>query len=342
SHELKEFKEHEGKSFNPAKIIFLTIFNFMTTLLVGKQYDTESELFMKLVEFEGEVRTPINPVGKGVELDIFPWLKYFGHPAYKKMQSLVQTKDDLWRIVNRDQDGESCFATALCTAQEESVDRDGANCLTDKHLMMPTIDMLLAGTSSTVNTFYCYLNIISHHPDIQTRIQEEVDQFVGRHRQITPDDKRRLPYTQAVMLELLRYTSVSAFTILHRVLKNTTISGKKVSAGAILLANLWALHHDHSFWDAPYDFRPERFLEADGSVVSPSHVNRHLLPFGAGPRVCVGEILAKTRLFLMVAHLAQCCTVSPGNVKSAYDPREYPVSMFLSPKKYEVIVQMRQ
>ncbi|ELT91469.1 hypothetical protein CAPTEDRAFT_37977, partial [Capitella teleta] len=66
------------------------------------------------------------------------------------------------------------------------------------------------------------------------------------------------------------------------------------------------MHLEEDFLGDPHAFRPERFLDDAGNVVSASHENRkHLMPFGAGTRVCVGEILGIGRLFLLLATVAQ-------------------------------------
>jgi cytochrome P450 len=336
---LDDFKEKVGKSFDPIDILYHAVCNIMTTFLVGRQYDKKDRLFRKLVELESELRTAISPSGKGVELDSFPWLRHFGHPAYKKMQRILDMEEELWDIMRTDQDGELSLVSALFEAHNNNHKQR----LDEKRLMVTSIDMIVAGTSSTVNTLYSFLNIISHHQDIQTKMQAEMDKVVGHDRLISLSDKSSLPFTYAVMLELLRYTSVSPFCIPHQVITPMTLIGKRVRPGTILLMNLWALHHDETFWEEPFLFKPERFLGEDGTVVDASHPNRkHLLAFGAGPRVCVGEVLAVSRLFLMMGSLIKAFVVAPGKARSSFDPRDYPFSIFLSPEKYEIVLHQRQ
>ncbi len=65
------------------------------------------------------------------------------------------------------------------------------------------------------------------------------------------------------------------------------------------MINTWALHHDRDFWGGPEKFRPGRFMDDGGELLPPSHPNiKHVLPFGACPRVCLGQTFAMTRLFL--------------------------------------------
>ena len=102
-----------------------------------------------------------------------------------------------------------------------------------------------------------------------------------------------------------------------------------------MIFNLWNLHHDEDFWGDPYTFRPDRFLDDDGQLLSASHENRrHLMPFGAGMRVCMGEILAISRIFLIVATIAQIFEAEQGDLKSSCDPRDYP-------EDYEILLNVR-
>lgn len=97
---------------------------------------------------------------------------------------------------------------------------------------------------------------------------------------------------------------------------------------------LWNLHHDESIFPDPYTFKPERFLDGNDCLVSAGHPNRRaLFPFGAGRRVCLGETLAKNRLFLTVSALIQRYRLLPEsdlNIKDI-DPRNYANGVVLNP-----------
>jgi cytochrome P450 len=109
-----------------------------------------------------------------------------------------------------------------------------------------------------------------------------------------------------------------------------------------VVTNLWALHHDEDFWGDPFTFRPSRFLDVSGDVVPASDdMRRHLMAFGAGPRVCVGELLALGRLFLLVASMAQVFEVLPGKVASSCDPMTFAGGFVLAPRDYEITLKQR-
>ena len=84
-------------------------------------------------------------------------------------------------------------------------------------------------------------------------------------------------------------------------------------------------HHDENLWDDPFKFKPERLMDADGDLVPADHPNRrNTMPFGAGHRICVGEVLALSRMFLITARILQNFTILPESTvekQPSCDPR---------------------
>jgi cytochrome P450 len=97
------------------------------------------------------------------------------------------------------------------------------------------------------------------------------------------------------------------------------------------------LHRDEKFWGDPLVFRPERFLDEAGNLVPADHPTRkHLMPFGAGVRECVGEVFALRRLFVLVTSLVQTFNLEPGDCKMSCDPANYVDGIILTQKSYTV------
>ncbi|XP_068612142.1 steroid 17-alpha-hydroxylase/17,20 lyase-like, partial [Brachionichthys hirsutus] len=171
---------------------------------------------------------------------------------------------------------------------------------------------------------------------IQERVQAELDEQVGGERPVGVSDRGRLPYLDCVINEGLRIRPVSPVLIPHVAVSNSSIGGCAVRRGTRVLVNMWSIHHDPRHWDKPDLFSPDRFLDDHGERVIPAY----FLPFGAGPRVCVGESLARMELFLFVASLLQRISFKlpagepPPNLQGR-------VGVVLQPLPYQVAVSPR-
>ncbi|XP_072039613.1 methyl farnesoate epoxidase-like [Amphiura filiformis] len=164
---------------------------------------------------------------------------------------------------------------------------------------MATIHQLFsAGAETTVTTLRWSLLYMMAYPEIQGRIQREIDDVVGRNRLPNYSDREHLPYTEATLMEIARIASIAPFGIPHVAAQNTTLFGYNIPEETIIMSNIWAIHNDPDTWKDPDMFRPERFLDGDRLAKQPDAY----LPFSAGRRVCLGENLARIELFLFFSH----------------------------------------
>lgn len=131
--------------------------------------------------------------------------------------------------------------------------------------------------------------------EIQDKIHEELDKVVGRDRLPTYVDRNRLPYTKAVLLEIMRYSSVAPLSVPHTALAATKVMGYDLPKDTIVVENIYGCHNDPEYWGDPENFRPERFFDEKGEV----HRPEYLIPFGTGARMCMGEPLGKVEMFVM-------------------------------------------
>jgi cytochrome P450 len=237
-------------------------------------------------------------------------------------------KDDL----KTNDDDKGIIGTLL-----EHYKQDNDKNIKEINIMLCFQDLILAGTSTTAHSTHAFINIMVNYPKVFQKLQAEVDEVVGVVRPITMQDRNQMPYTRATILELLRYTSVVAMGVLHGTLVETEINGHIIEKGTPVATNLWAMHHDEDFWKDPFVFRPERFLDSDNQILAADHPNRkHLMPFGGGIRVCLGESLAQGRLFLLITTLAQVFDIEEGTIKVSADPRQYITGTTLASPDYDV------
>lgn len=111
-----------------------------------------------------------------------------------------------------------------------------------------------------------------------------------------------MPYTEASLREILRIETLAPSSIPHRALRDTTLAGFQIPKDTIVQTGLYAMHMDEAIWGDPDNFKPERFLNEDGSFNIKKDFS---LPFGAGRRICAGETFARNTMFLCIAALLQ-------------------------------------
>ena len=156
--------------------------------------------------------------------------------------------------------------------------------------------IVVAGHETTATALFWTLYQLARHRDVQDRVAAEIDRL-----QPAPESAAatvpRLTYTKAVIDETLRLYP-PAFVIVRRAANEDMAAGVPVPRGSLVLTAPWVLHRHRRFWRTPHRFDPERFLPA-----APPPPRFAYLPFGAGPRTCVGAPFALTELLLVTVAL---------------------------------------
>lgn len=199
-----------------------------------------------------------------------------------------------------------------------------------------------AGFLTSRGTLMSGIHLLAEYPTIQKKIQDEIDNVIG-DREAHVTDRHFCPLTEAFLLETLRYITHTSLAIPHYTSETCTIRGHKIGRGTTILTNLWTVHHSNE-WGDPFTFRPDRFLDGSGLLLSASHPRRQrLLIFGFGKRLCIGEVFAKNRMFLFFATLMQICTVTKPSAETLnhLDPREMLPGLVLQPRPYKVQFRLR-
>ena len=337
-----EFHTNIGKPLDPRQIVLDTSLNSIAFLITGERTRNGDAIVENLRACEALYFkcVPLNSVSWGMRfLDAFPWLRHFGWPSWDMFERFLATEKRIWQNI-QEMHNVNAEASGLVKVLQNYPDGH----LTETDIRKTALSLLIAGLETTSMTFYGAINLLAHHPDIQTKIHIEIEEVTGGRRDIGLPDRPKMSYTRAVILELLRYTSVVHNGVGHRTTKQTCLNGYKLPKDLIIITCLYNMHHDTEFWVDPEKFQPERFLDARGEVVPADHPNRkHLMPFGAGMRVCLGESLALTRLFLWITTMVQRFQVepAPGNDMSTTDTRSFHCAGVIKPPPYEVIFNKR-
>lgn len=158
--------------------------------------------------------------------------------------------------------------------------------------------IVVAGHETTAAAMFWAMYLLAQHPEVQERLGEEVGDS-GLTPSTAADLLPQLTYTRAVVDEVLRLYP-PAFVIVRKALADDTSGPVAIRKGSLVLIAPWILHRHRQYWAAPQHFDPTRFLP--GAAPPPRFV---YMPFGAGPRICVGAPFALTELVLVVATMVR-------------------------------------
>lgn len=175
---------------------------------------------------------------------------------------------------------------------------DGAG-MTDRQVRDEALTLFLAGHETTANALAWAWWLLSEHPEAEAALHAELDDALGG-RTPTALDLPRLPYTEAVFSEAIRLRP-PAWAIGRRAVRDHHAGDVAIRVGSIVVVSPWLLHRDPRWWPEPDSFRPERWLPG-ATAERPRFA---YVPFGAGPRVCIGEPFARMEGVLLLATIAQ-------------------------------------
>jgi cytochrome P450 len=207
--------------------------------------------------------------------------------AYATLHRLA---DDILRGCRRDPTRDAPLVHALIATTDPATGR----ALSDDEICRELVVFLIAGHDTTATTLAYAFWALGRHPEIQQRVAAEVT-AIG-DRELTPDDVPRLEYTIQVLHEALRLCTPAA--VISRIaLRDIAVDGYRVPAGSVLLFGVYAIHRDPTLWEHPLAFDPDRFSPGQ----SRDRNRWQYLPFGGGPRSCIGDHFAMLEATLALA-----------------------------------------
>ncbi|KAJ8045318.1 Cytochrome P450 3A24 [Holothuria leucospilota] len=167
-------------------------------------------------------------------------------------------------------------------------------------IMANSLVFFLAGyeTTNTSLSFTSYL--LATNPEVQAKLIEEVDKFTLTRDDVCYDVLKEMEYLDACIKESLRiYPSVAATEREND--KGNVIKGLEIPKDVSVTIPIYAIHHDPDLWEEPEQFRPERFNKENQDKIHPMA----WLPFGAGPRICIGLRLAMVEMKFALIRILQ-------------------------------------
>jgi cytochrome P450 len=218
--------------------------------------------------------------------------------ARRANAALHQLAAEILAEVRADPDRDAPLVRALITAADPQTGQP----LSDEDICHELVLFILAGHDTTSTTLTYSLWALGQHPAIQDQVFDEVSALGDRP--LTPDDLPRLGHTVRVLHEALRLCPPGAGT--PRLLnKDLVVDGYRVEAGTVAVVSFYAMHRDPYLWDHPLTFDPDRFLPER----SRGRSRWQYLPFGGGPRSCIGDHFAMLEATLALATIIRAARI---------------------------------
>uniref|UniRef100_A0A3Q1BAR8 Uncharacterized protein n=1 Tax=Amphiprion ocellaris TaxID=80972 RepID=A0A3Q1BAR8_AMPOC len=340
THCAKEFRSYEGKPFNPHLVMNNAISNIICSLVFGHRFEYSDEKFQKLLCWFGVVLHTHASIWAQLYNSFTGFMRFLPGP-HQTVQQISQGVKDFIRAEIKEhkkswdpstqRDYIDCYLNEI----QMSKGKDD-NTFDEENMIICVMDLIVAGSETTSTTLRWAFLYMAKYPEIQEKVQAEIDRVIGQSRHPSMEDRANLPYTDAVIHEIQRMSNVIPLSLPHFTNRDVQLGGYTIPKGFTIIPNLTSVLFDKNEWETPFTFNPGHFLNEEGKFMK----RAAFIPFSAGKRLCPGESLAKMELFLFFTSFMQHFTFSmPAGVKPVMD---FLFGITLSPKEYEICAISRQ
>ncbi|OXB82725.1 UNVERIFIED_CONTAM: hypothetical protein H355_000423 [Colinus virginianus] len=287
---IKYFESYQGKPFDTKMILNNAVSNVICSILFGERFEYDDPAFLTLLKLLNENT------------------KLLGSPMVLNISELSAFLQKLFREHKEDlnENNLTGFVDAFMMKQQQE-SKKPHSMFHNESLLFSTLDLFAAGTETTSTTMRWGLLLMMKYPEIQRKIQEEMNQVIEPGEMPKLEDRRRMPYTDAVIHEIQRFANIVPMGVSRSTPTDVNFQGYVIPKGTEIIPLLTSALNDELHWKTPHQFNPSHFLDADGNFVR----REAFIPFSIGRRACVGEGLAKMELFLFFAGLLRKFVFQP-------------------------------
>jgi cytochrome P450 len=283
---------------------------------LGKPIDVASEMMRLTLRVVGEtllgvdLESTASEVGPALDVSIHEVMSRFSSPLQflplafptprnRRFSKAIKIMDGVVRGVIATRRANPDGRADLLTMLMETRDEDTGERMNDQQLRDEAMTIFLAGHETTANALTWTFYLLSLHPDVARRLQEELRRVLGG-RAPAMSDLGRLDYTRRVLMESMRLYP-PAWIITRSTAQPDEIGGYRVTPKHLVMLSSYITHRHPEFWENPEGFDPDRF-EGDLLKKLPRFA---YFPFGGGPRQCIGNEFAMMEALLILATIAQ-------------------------------------
>ncbi|XP_063287218.1 cytochrome P450 2C23-like [Pelobates fuscus] len=337
----EEFQKKKGELFDPTYLLSLAVSNVICSIVFGARFEYEDKEFLAMLALMKETfQILASPWGQvfnlapsifkhfpGSHHKLFSNVNTFREYVMEKVKTHEETLDE-----NCPRDYIDCFITKM----KEEKDNPNSE-FNYENLWVNLLQLFFAGTETTSTTLRYAILILLKHPEIQKKLQDEMDSVIGQDQDPSVADRLKMPYLDAVIHEIQRFADILPLGVLRAPSKDTTLRGYTIPKGTTVFPMLTTVLKDEKYFPDAQKFDPGHFLDENGSVKK----NDAFMPFSIGKRICVGEGLARMEIFLFLTYILQKfnlkCNIKPEEI----DLSPIPFRGNFTPRPYELSVSLR-
>uniref|UniRef100_A0A3Q1K2Y8 Uncharacterized protein n=2 Tax=Anabas testudineus TaxID=64144 RepID=A0A3Q1K2Y8_ANATE len=307
---IDALKNFRGEPFDMTKSVGYAVSNIICSIVYGSRFEYSDPQFTSMLI---HMNKRLQLMGsRSIQIyNLFPWIGKWVENR-RKIQKIIDALRiqnlELFQCLKETLNPQMCrgFVDSFMI-QQQHLEESGNpnNHFHSENLMITVLNLFAAGTESTTTTLRWGLLFMAKYPKIQDQVREELRRVIGS-RQVQVEDRKNLPFTDAVIHETQRMANVLPSGS-HKTSQDITFQGYFIKKGTSINLLFGSVLFDETEWEKPHSFYPAHFLDKDGKFVK----RDAFMPFSAGRRMCLGESLARMELFIFFTSLLQHFRFTP-------------------------------
>ncbi|EJD05103.1 cytochrome P450 [Fomitiporia mediterranea MF3/22] len=327
--------------------------NFIAGTLVaityGHEVKSDHDPYIELVDRATHMATSSGTLG-ATAIDIFPFLLYLPAwlPGMGLKRLIIKTREVIEQVMNIPLkelqskrvagSAPKCIVSDLLDEYDEKdvVDREH-----EEDIMNIGTTVYNAGSDTTKTSLTAFFLMMTLHPEVAKKAQEEIDLVVGAGRLPSFEDRPSLPYVDCVLKELYRIHPPTPLGVPHASTQVEEYRGWMIPSGTVALQNIWHMMRNEEVFPEPEKFNPERYLDTEKQALIEENDPSEVI-FGFGRRVCPGKHFADANLWLSIVNILavfdieMCKDPVTGKVEPPVVEMEELLTLSLKPFKCQI------
>ncbi|XP_077141793.1 cytochrome P450 2G1-like [Ranitomeya variabilis] len=302
---VTEFKKAKESFIEPRHYLSKAACNVIFAIVFGNRHDYEDAELLNVMSLMYATLS-IASSEWGQLYEMFPWIMSYipgrHHKIFSSMKKLikyVEKRVDMNKK-NLDESNPRSYVDAFLIKTEKEKNNPKTE-FQITNLVYSTLQIFFAGVESISTALNYSLLLLMKYPDVLAKVQKEIDQVIGNDRCPKFQDRSQMPFTDAVIHEILRFTDLLPFGLPRKTTRDIKYRGYSIPKNTNVYIMLSSVLKDPTHFAYPNEFNPQNFLNEKGEFKK----NDAFIPFATGKKLCLGESLTRVETFIILITLLQ-------------------------------------